>query len=214
MSRVYLSPGAWPELTDLLASAGHTLCYTAPDPRYGAGVSSHADLRLCKLAPSTAAVAPCPPERPSYPYNACMCAVVLEGFLIHRLDITDCNILKYCRGRGYREINVRQGYTRCSCLPVDGRSLITSDRGILRALAGVEELQVLEIREGFVSLPGFAGGFLGGTAGRVGDELVFNGDLSLHPDFSAISDFVASRGVGLRYFPGRELTDIGSIIEI
>lgn len=142
-----------------------------------------------------------------------MCALVLDGLLMHRLDITDKGILQYCRERHFREIYVRQGYTRCSCVPVDGQSLITSDPGILTALSRVPEIDVLKVRPGHVSLPGYTQGFLGGCAGRVGDEVLFNGDLSRHPDYLEIRKFIESRGLKVRFFAGYGLTDIGSILE-
>ncbi len=214
MSAVILSHAAFPELKEYLLSLGHTLKLLEDDPRFGPGVKAHADLRYCKLGPRGPVLSHrSPPLTSAYPDNAAMCAVVLDGFLIHRLDSTAAEILEYCRERGLRPLNVRQGYARCSCVPVDGKSLITPDPGIYGALSQVPELSVLKIREGHVRLPGYPWGFLGGASGRVGDEIVFNGDLSVHPDFPLIRDFIASRGLGVRFFPGRELTDIGSIIE-
>ena len=76
-------------------------------------------------------------------------------------------------------------------------------------MAGID---VLTIRPGYVELPGYDTGFIGGTSGRVGNEVIFNGDLSAHPDFPEIRDFIADRGIGLKYFIGYPLRDIGSII--
>ena len=73
-------------------------------------------------------------------------------------------------------------------------------------------MSVLKIRPGQVLLPGYAYGFLGGTSGRIGDKIVFNGDLSAHPDFNVISAFIESRGLSCVYFKDYPLTDIGSII--
>ena len=42
--------------------------------------------------------------------------------------------------------------------------------------------------------------------------LVFNGDLSAHPDYRAIIDFASEHGVGVKFFADWKLTDIGSII--
>ncbi|MBQ1825580.1 MAG: hypothetical protein II113_03075, partial [Firmicutes bacterium] len=42
--------------------------------------------------------------------------------------------------------------------------------------------------------------------------LVFNGDLSAHPDYRAITDFASEHGVGVKFFADWKLTDIGSII--
>jgi hypothetical protein len=42
--------------------------------------------------------------------------------------------------------------------------------------------------------------------------LVFNGDLSAHPDFRAITDFAEEHGAEVKFFADWKLTDIGSII--
>lgn len=211
MSVVYLSHLAIEPLKEYLSSQGHALRLIEDDGRFGPGVSSHADLRLCAVSGKPVFFEGVP--LPRYPENAAQCAVVLEGLLIHRLDITAPALLARCRELGCREINVRQGYTKCSCVVVDGGSLITSDPGICMALLKVPGISVLKIREGHVSLPGFDTGFLGGASGKVGREILFNGDLSVHPDFPAICVFIKSRGLGIRYFPGHQLCDIGSIIE-
>ena len=213
MSRVYLSRAAGEPLIEFL-SRRHTVVLTRDDPRYGPGVEAHTDLRMCQMGLRGPVLFRTePPRSPAYPDNAAFCAVVLDGFLIHRLDVTAPVILQYCRERGFRAVNVRQGYTRCSCLPVDEGSLITADPGLYAALKELPALSVLQIREGGVRLPGFETGFFGGAAGRVGDTVVFNGDLSAHPDAPAIRAFIASRGLEVQFFPTYPLTDIGSVIE-
>lgn len=211
MSAVWLSRHTCEPLKAYLRRRGHTLRLIEDDPRFGPGVSSHADLRLCAVRGRPVFYEGVP--LPRYPENAALCAVMLDGLLIHRPDITAPALRETCRALGFREVNVRQGYAKCSCVVVDGRSLITSDPGIYAALSREPGLSLLKIREGFVSLPGFPTGFLGGASGRVGDEIVFNGDLTAHPDFPAIRDFIRSRRLGVRTFPGIELCDIGSIIE-
>ena len=62
------------------------------------------------------------------------------------------------------KIHVKQGYTRCSLLPVDDRSFITSDAGIAKTLAE-HDTDVLLIHPGHIHLPGFDYGFIGGTGG-------------------------------------------------
>ena len=78
---------------------------------------------------------------------------------------------------------------KCSIAIVDENSIITYDAGIAKACEGIEDLSVLLVQPGFVRLDGYDTGFIGGTCGRVGDELVFNGDLSSHPDFPRILEF-------------------------
>ena len=216
MSIIHISHLAAEPLTDYLISRGHILSVIQDDPRLGDGVGAHADLRMCKLG----AV----PESPivfasrddysgGYPNDAAMCAVCLDKYIIHRTDITSPALLSAALSLGLTPVNVRQGYAKCGCVAVDGRSIITSDDGICSALSDVPDIDVLKISPGHVLLPGFPYGFLGGASGRIGDEIVFNGDLSAHPDFAAIEDFLCVRGLKLRYFAGYELTDIGSVIE-
>lgn len=142
------------------------------------------------------------------PYNA----VQIGNLLIHNLQHTDRKILKISEKLGLIPLHVRQGYTRCNVLAIDSRSAITSDRGVSRALqaAGID---VLEVVPGHVKLPGFPCGFLGGASGCIGDNIVFHGDLSAHPDFHRINDFISRRRLGIVYFKEFPLTDIGSIIE-
>jgi len=125
-------------------------------------------------------------------------------------------------------VDVPQGYTRCCCLPVDDTSFITSDRGIEKALtaAGAD---VLLIEKGHIELPGFEYGFIGGCAGHVimppGDTsydynghmvptILFNGDLSKHPNFESIIRFINERKIDIAYFEDYPLTDIGSILAL
>jgi len=149
-----------------------------------------------------------------YPECAAFCALCLDRYFVHNLGITNPRLLAAAKAAGKTPVDVRQGYARCSCAAVDGRSVITADPGIAAALDALGDVDVLTVAPGHVLLPGFEYGFIGGASGRVGDELVFSGDLSAHPDFEAIEAFVTSRGVRLRYFPEFPLTDIGSIIEI
>ena len=120
-------------------------------------------------------------------------------------------------------VDVPQGYSRCCCLPVDDTSFITSDRGIEKALtaAGAD---VLLIEKGHIELPGFDYGFIGGCAGHImvpsnddscyGERqaILFNGDISSHPDYERITAFINERGIDITYFKDYQLTDIGSII--
>ena len=109
-------------------------------------------------------------------------------------------------------IGCRQGYTKCSTVVVDSRSLITADQGIAAACSKAEDLDVLLVQEGHVALEGYDTGFIGGASGRVGDEIIFNGDLSAHPDFQKIKDFIEERGLECKWLPEYPLTDIGTIM--
>ena len=73
-------------------------------------------------------------------------------------------------------------------------------------------MNVLLVEPGFVKLRGANTGFIGGASGRIDDKIVFNGDLSAHPNFREITGFIEERGLGCKWFGSYELEDIGSII--
>ena len=63
-----------------------------------------------------------------------------------------------------------------------------------------------------VVLPGFSYGFIGGASGRTGSEIVFNGDITMHPDCGKMLGFIRERGLTVKWFSGYPLTDIGTIL--
>jgi len=210
-STVYLSHLAWGELKSYFKERGHKVVEVPDAPFLGKHVASHPDLVMCKTSDGIIRADPALLSE-AYPNDARYCAVFLDKYMLHRLDITAPELLEKARLLGIEPINVRQGYAKCSAAVVDGGAVITSDRGIASALE-TTDVKVLTVSEGHVTLPGYPFGFIGGACGCVGGELVFNGDLSAHPDFDAIRVFTEARGVRLRYFPSHPLTDIGSIIE-
>lgn len=215
MKEVFLSEKADARLVSYLSGEGYEVRLVPADARLGA-IGDHPDLSMTKLgALPSSPVLPGDPAvfAPDYPQNAACCAVCLDRYILHRRDITAPALKREADRLGLVPINVRQGYAKCACVVVDGSAVITADRGILRALREHPDIAVLPIGEGHVALPGYDTGFLGGASGRVGDEIVFNGDLSRHPDFARIVDFIASRSLGVRFFREYPLTDIGSIIE-
>lgn len=175
-------------------------------------VSCHPDIYYCRL-PGSDVFSAFPGEiGEKYPENIGFNAVCLDKYFIHNLKYTNPRLLEYVKKLGLIPINVKQGYTKCSCVVVDGSSIITADEGIYAVLSAISDIDVLKISEGHILLSGFDYGFLGGASGRVGDTLYFHGDITKHPDYSLISDFVLSRNIKMKWFDF-PLTDIGSIIE-
>ena len=210
-SNIYISDAACRPLTEYLSGKGHNLVFARNS--LSTPIGCHPDIIYCHLGGGK--VFHGVPTRlgPDYPadciYNACSTG----KFFIHNLKVTDSELLAAADECGLVPIHTSQGYARCSALPVDENAIITYDRGMARSCREQGGPQVLLVRPGHVLLPGYDCGFIGGTGGRVGDEIIFNGDLSSHPDFEAIKDFISERGLGLVYFKDEPLTDIGSVIE-
>ena len=211
MKRVFISGTAPREVGKYLHESGYEVFTVSASPSMHCLISSHPDIFICSVGrePVFANTAEIGSE---YPQNAAFCAAALDRYFIHNLNITAPRLLEIAERAGLKPVHVNQGYTKCSCAVVDGKSVITSDKGIARALIALGDVDVLEVNKGHILLPGYQYGFIGGASGRVGEEFVFCGDITVHSDFERIQDFVESRGVRLKWFDF-PLTDVGSIIE-
>ena len=178
-------------------------------------ISHHPDIFLCKMGIDEHApifFAEKADLGAEYPEDVAFNAACTGKYFIHNLNYTNPRLLNAAKDAGMELIHVRQGYTKCSIAIVDEHSIITYDEGIVRACSKYPELEVLQISPGFIRLDGYDTGFIGGTCGRVDDEIIFNGDLFAHPDFHRILRFIESRGLRCKWFADYKLTDIGSIL--
>lgn len=136
------------------------------------------------------------------PYNA----LQLKEHFFHKIDKTETEILEKM---SCEHVNVKQGYTRCSTLKIDEKSVITEDLGLYKHFRHYG-YDVLLIQKGHIELEGFPYGFFGGTAARVKDEILFNGALVEHPNRKAIIEFIEQRGLRIRTLHSGKLIDCGS----
>ena len=222
MTARYVSELAYPETIAALREMGDTIVIVpaaagsiVSAPVVSAPVADHADLYHCRLgiADNAPVIHALPGDLASgYPAEAAFNAVCTGRFFLHNRKITNRRLLAAAEAAGLTLVHVPQGYARCSAIPVSETAIITYDHGIAKA-ASAAGLSVLVTSPGHVLLPGYDTGFLGGTSGNLnGEVLLFNGDLSRHPDFQAVTDFVSARGLTCRWIPGKPLRDIGSII--
>lgn len=109
-------------------------------------------------------------------------------------------------------IDVNQGYSACTTL--DCRyGIISSDNGICEA-ARKHGLKVLQISQGFISLPGYSYGFIGGSAFLLENKMFFTGTLQNHPDRDRILSFLSAGGIEPIYLTNEEIFDIGGAVLI
>ncbi|MDU2585477.1 MAG: hypothetical protein E7C85_09125, partial [Anaerococcus prevotii] len=67
-----------------------------------------------------------------YPKDCIYNLFTFKDFYIHN-DFTEENIERSLKGRNYKHLFVKQGYSRCSIIPLR-ESLLTSDYGIYKTL--------------------------------------------------------------------------------
>ena len=211
MSNVYISHLADNKIKKFLIESGHKVLELKPMAEVDSAISSHPDIYMCHLGKELFHGDPSKLTH-DYPGHAIYNGCSTGKYFIHNLNITDDKLLEKVDKHGLIKVHVRQGYSKCSCIVVDENSIITADRGIAKA-ANDAGLDVLIIDHAQVELEGYPYGFIGGAAGKVGNIILFNGNLRDHSNYKEIKEFIERRGVNIKYFEDYPLTDIGSIIE-
>lgn len=144
-----------------------------------------------------------------YPFDIRLNSCIIGNYIFCKSDYTP-EVLKLNR----TVINVKQGYARCSCVPVDENSIITDDLSVYDTAIKIG-MDALLVAKGQVCLEGFDTGFIGGCCGKTDKSvLTFCGDLKKHSDYNQINSFLRERNVYPHSLFGGNLIDIGSIIPI
>ena len=149
-----------------------------------------------------------------YPADAGLNALLLSGFVFHKTEITDPVLCTALAERKYEPVHVNQGYTACSVAIVNENAVITADVGIADCAESIG-LDVLRITPGYICLPGYDYGFIGGACGKIAyDRIAFTGTLSHHPDEKRILAFLASQGVEPVFLTDTPCFDCGGLIPV
>lgn len=210
MKKVYVSDKAGLALIEFLKTKREVLP-VGNIPAVDAAIASHPDILYCRLssgADSGIYRGDAALLGDSYPSDCIYNAACVGKYIIASQAVSQ----ELVEQSGLDYIPVKQGYTKCNLVVVDDRHVITEDEGIARTLAEKTDLECLLVHPREVVLSGYANGFIGGASGRIDDEILFNGDLSVHSDHEKIKSFIEGCGLRIRYFKDYPLTDIGSIV--
>lgn len=153
--------------------------------------------------------------KPGYPGDIAYNAARVGKWYIHNLKYTDIRIKESMERMGIEPIHVSQGYAKCSVLPVDGDSIVTSDAGIAAAVRkkGIDAL-LLECADS-ICLPGLNYGFIGGACGMVADSVcAINGSLADLKGYKSLLSFLSERNISMVEISKGRVTDIGSILPL
>ena len=157
-------------------------------------------LLSCKLAPF-------------YPHDILL-NVFRLGHHCFGLETCAAEIRAFCEEKNLIYHPVKQGYAKCSTVLVNEQACITADTSIAAAVKQCG-LDALQIRPGFVELPGYPYGFLGGASGKLSpDVLAFAGNLDTHPDAEAIRGFLLNHHVSALSLQEGPLLDLGGILPL
>ncbi len=150
-------------------------------------------------------------QSPDYPLDIGLNACVIGEYVIHNEKYTDSKAKELLYKR-FKPVNVNQGYSKCSVCVLSRSAVITSDTGIHKA-AVMHGIEALLISPGFIELPGYNTGFIGGACGKLdADTIAFTGKLNNHPDKDRIENYISKLGLKIVYLTDRPCFDIGSIL--
>lgn len=147
-----------------------------------------------------------------YPEDIILNALILDSIFIHNLKYTDKKLLSFQKSK--KILNVNQGYTKCSVLPIRNDAFITTDTGIYNALKEID-MDVLLLPPGDILLPPLNYGFIGGIGGLIdSDKLAIFGELEYYTFGNEIYKFLYKHNVEPISLKKGRLTDRGSLFVI
>ena len=212
--------GSYPQIP-ALERLGFEVLRVPPNRSVDTPVSDHADIQLCRIGNTVFVAAEQPAladaiRRRGYRVRMLRqqlcgmeCAVVGHCAVLHPGAVAP-EVQEYVQQQGYLIVPVRQGYARCAVLPVGTDMVVTADPGIAAALRQIG-IELLLIRSGGISLPGYDTGFIGGCGGMPDPHtLIVSGNLRQHPDYEQIHMVLQQRRITLYCLPG-PLTDVGGL---
>lgn len=149
-----------------------------------------------------------------YPWDIAYNVARVGDYAFCNVEYTDEVLLSILQERGVYIVHIKQGYAKCSICVVNQRAIITSDEGITRALASYD-FDLLKISPGNIELNGLPYGFIGGASGLISkDTVAFTGDVSLHPDFEKIKNFLQKHGKKYISLDNQKMMDVGTFIPL
>lgn len=179
------APGAHPALLEMLSGCGFTL-----------------------LAGETELSA-------EYPGDIAYNVAVAGTSYFHNLKHTDPVLRRELERQGYEPVNIAQGYSKCSISIIDEKSIITGDKGIVKA-AEKKGFEVLLLEAGQnIVLPGIGEGFIGGSSGMLGQNiLAVAGNAQKLVSYQAIAAFLEKKKISILSLSDSQVLDIGSILPL
>lgn len=146
----------------------------------------------------------------NYPNDVILNALILPNFFIHNTKFTDENLINSQKNKTI--IDVKQGYTKCSILPLTNNALITTDKGIYNSL-DKNIFDILLLPPGDILLPSLDYGFIGGTGGMISsNKLGIFGELKHYKYGDMVYDFLYKYDIEPISLKKGKLNDRGSLL--
>ena len=144
----------------------------------------------------------------SYPHDISLNVLIMGKTLFANTAYTAKEILDYASARGYKIVDVRQGYAACSTLVVNSETAVTADVGMYNAIKSIGKECYL-VKQNDVLLNGYNCGFYGGASGILNGEVCFFGDVSNMLCGEEILAFLAKKNVSILPILSGRVYDFG-----
>ncbi len=194
-------------------------------------IDSHSDINLFKCNNNTLIVSDeirgeiepkikgyslvnCGSIKSPYPCDVKLNVLYINNKIFCNTKYVSKEIVEYAEDNNIELIHTNQGYTKCSVCIVSDNAVIT-DCESLFSLLKFYQIDVLYIKPGYVGLSDKHYGFIGGASGLINDKtLYFSGDISSHPDYGQIKEFLNKNNIKCVFNKSRPLYDFGGFIKI
>lgn len=145
-----------------------------------------------------------------YPEDIILNGLITKDYFVHNTKYTDTNLLKEVQNK--KIINIPQGYTKCSILPIKNNVFITNDTTIYKALSSINDIDILYIPYGDILLPSMNYGFIGGIGGMLNSNtLGIFGDFKEYKYGDIVMNFLNKHKINVLSLSPGKLVDRGSI---
>lgn len=223
------------EAEDSLRKLGVECIKTQRHPKLPEEVAYHPDMMFCHLgdrdivyAPETGAQSLLELRRygfnliegktsliETYPHDIAYNAAIIGRHAFHDFRYTDSVLLNILKGKGIELVNIKQGYSRCSISILNTDAVITSDKGISKAMFGHSVSALTVEPDVNIKLGNFKNGFIGGCTGKIDScKLVFTGNAEKLASFGLISDYMKKNKIKHISLGSGNVLDMGSVIPL
>lgn len=144
-----------------------------------------------------------------YPFDISLNVALFSDNAVGNFKFSDQALIESIES--FRKFNVKQGYSKCSVLPISEEALITDDISVYNSVKNA--FDVLFIEKGDIFLEGCNYGFIGGASAKISmNEIFFFGDLRLHRNYNEICAFLSKYNCLPVFIENVPLTDVGGLV--
>ena len=193
-------------------------------------ISSHPDIFITKIGDKLIC-APCIYEyliksgvdvkkgdkdpKGSYPNDILYNVFQIGKYVVGNFKYCDKKVLEEIEKHNFIKINVKQGYSNCSCLVLNDRAIITSDKGISDEMLKIKK-DVLLLQSNSIKLlngnkESKMNGFIGGATTVIDKQVILFGDIDNFGEKNKgeLISFLNKYNMNLKSFNGFNINDYG-----